>query len=111
MLMLYCTVLSAHTHTQLLKLNSQQHSLQSNLSQMAGELTQLRDMPSQVSSMHTEIAVLTYDLSEALATLEELSVLSAAEISEKDDVLGEWEAKWSKLSRESQVSHWVGCNG
>jgi hypothetical protein len=94
-----------YARMQLLQLNGQQHELQSNLSHIGGELTALRDLPAQLSLLQTEHAEAQNQLAETLATLDELSLLSAAEVQKRDAALAELEGKFAALSAESQVEH------
>lgn len=88
---------------QLLQLNGQQHELQSNLSQLAGELSNLRDLPAQLSKLQEEHTRVSKQLTETLATLDELSLLSATEIEQKDAVLLELQMKLDEAVEANKV--------
>ena len=88
---------------QLLQLNGQHHELQSNLSQVAAELTELRDLPQKLSKLEEEHSKTKAKLVETLATLDELSLLSAKELEEKDHIVKEIEHKHKVLSEEHEV--------
>lgn len=88
---------------QLLQLNGQQHELQSNLSKLAGELSELRDLPAQLSALQAEHSRVSSQLTETLATLDELSLLSAGEMQQKDAALGQLQQRLDEVLVENKV--------
>jgi len=87
----------------LLQLNGQQHELQANFSKLANELTELRDLPAQMSQLQEEHADTKAKLSETLATLDELSLLSASDMQEKDLALANINEKYASLVKDNEA--------
>lgn len=73
------------------------------MSQLAGELAELRDLPDQLTHLQAEHSRVSTQLTETLATLEELSLLSAGEMQSKDAALAELQQQVAQMAEENKV--------
>lgn len=64
----------------------------------------LRDLPAKISQLQDDHTAAKKQLAETLATLDELSLLSASDLQEKDTALAELTQKFTTLSEENKVS-------